>query len=417
MRSARMLVAAVVALAMTACSAPDLKVRGSSNGRGTTGNVRGSTRPVGAPDLQVRGARPTTTSRDDLNRTIEQFDARLASHPSDTEAAVGLAEALMRQTRVTGNAGLAKRAEDALLAALKADPLHYSARRMLATTYLSEHRFREAVLEAQQCLSTRTNDAYVYGVIGDGHLELGEYPEAFAAFERMMALKPNAAAYGRASYARELQGDLGGALTFMRMATDATSAQDPESLAWHHTQLGHLLLAAGRLTDARREYAHAEFVFPGHPFAADGLARVAAAEHDHAGAWRLVEAKLASSPTPSDLAFAGDLLAALGRADEAERYYQLAESSWRTDAPEPARLAKFLAERGRKIGEAVRIAEAAAATRHDIFTDDALAWAYFQNGQLDSARAASLRARRTGSRDADILAHAAAIDAASQRQR
>jgi tetratricopeptide (TPR) repeat protein len=199
----------------------------------------------------------------------------------------------------------------------------------------------------------------------------------------------------------------------MQMATDATSAQDPESLAWHHAQLGHLLLETGRLADARREYAHAEFVFPGHPFAAEGLARVAAAAHDYAGALRLVETMLAASPTPAGLAFAGDLLVSLGRTGEAERYYRLAEAAWQSDVPEPARLARFLAEHSRRIADAVRIAEAAAATRNDIFTDDALAWAYFQNGQIDKARAASLQARRTGSRDAAIVAHAAAIDAAS----
>jgi hypothetical protein len=36
----------------------------------------------------------------------------------------------------------------------------------------------------------------------------------------------------------------------------------------------------------------------------------------------------------------------------------------------------FLAERDRKLTDALAIAKAVAATRHDIFTEDALAWAY-----------------------------------------
>jgi len=57
----------------------------------------------------------------------------------------------------------------------------------------------------------------------------------------------------------------------------------------------------------------------------------------------------------------------------------------------------------------VAIAERAAAERHDIFTEDALAWAYFKAGRLGDAAAASAQALRTGTRDRDVLYHAAAI--------
>jgi hypothetical protein len=50
------------------------------------------------------------------------------------------------------------------------------------------------------------------------------------------------------------------------------------------------------------------------------------------------------------------------------------------------------------------------AVRHDIFTEDALAWALFKAGHIAEARAASARARRTGSRDTRIVAHAHEID-------
>jgi len=54
--------------------------------------------------------------------------------------------------------------------------------------------------------------------------------------------------------------------------------------------------------------------------------------------------------------------------------------------------------------------------RHDIFTEDALAWAYFKVGRLDEAFAASQRALRTGTRDERILSRAARIHAASRHQ-
>ena len=104
----------------------------------------------------------------------------------------------------------------------------------------------------------------------------------------------------------------------------------------------------------------------------------------------------------------------LGRADDAAREYALAEASWRTDAPQPAALARFLAERGQKVDEAVRLAESAAADRRDIFTEDALAWSYFKAGRLSDAASAMVRAQRTGTRDRSIREHAAAISHALQ---
>ena len=152
-------------------------------------------------------------------------------------------------------------------------------------------------------------------------------------------------------------------------------------------------------------------MFPDHPFAVEGLARVAAAEGDHARALTIVTRLLSETPTPATLAFAGDLLAALGRADEAEREYRLAEAAWQSDVPDPPRLARFLAEHGRRLDEAIRIAEAT--ERQDIFTADALAWAYFQTGRVAEAQAKIKMALSTGSRDRLIREHAAAIERAA----
>jgi len=296
-----------------------------------------------------------------------------------------------------------------LTTALARDPEHYEARRLLAATYLSLHKFRDALREGTRCLAARPKDAYVHGLVGDAHLELGEYDEAFWAFDRMNELKPTAASYARASYARELQGDLPEALDVMKMALDATSPNDAEAVAWHRAQLGHLYFEMGRLADASREFAHADHVFPGHAMAADGLARVAAASGRYEAALAIIKRRLGDGPVAGDFALAGDFLTALGRSDEAERNYRLAEAAWRSDTPEPARLAKFLADRSGRAHEAVRVAEAAFAERRDIFTADALAWAYFRAGRLGDARNAMAHARRTGTRDRDILRHSAAI--------
>lgn len=349
-----------------------------------------------------------------MSRTIDAMDARLKARPDDSEAAVILADVLMRQARVTGNAGLAARAESALDAILAANPNDYPALRMRATVYLSAHRFRDALREAERARAIQPNDAWNYGAVGDAHLELGEYPEAFAAFDRMAELKPNAAAYSRVSYARELQGDLTAALRLMRMAAEATSPQDAESVAWHYAQIGHLEFERGRLNDAAIAYQHSAYAFPRHPLALEGLAGVKAAQGDYVGALETIRSRSMDATTPSDLAIEGDLLSALGRDEEAERSYRLAEAAWQSDVPEPARLARFLADHKRRLADAVSIAEGAAKIRQDIFTMDALAWAYFQAGRVTEARVAIESALRTGSRDTAIRRHAQLIARAAR---
>jgi tetratricopeptide (TPR) repeat protein len=360
-----------------------------------------------APSLGASGA-PATT-RDGLARRITEMESRVAARPDDVGAAVLLADALIRQTRVTGNVGLTQQAERVLKAALREDPENYDVLRMQGSLYLSQHRFAEAAAVAEKCRAMRPDDSVTYGVLGDAHLELGDYDEAFDAFDRMMQLRPGAASYARVAYARELQGNLNGALESMRLAADASEGGDVEAIAWYHAQVGELYLKLEKPTDAMREFSVASSAFPGHPFAVVGYAKALEMVGKRDEARALLEDVVRKSPTPDVHARLGDLFRAEGRAKDAEREYALAEAAWRIDAPEPKNLARFLADRGEKVAEAVVIAEEAATIRHDIFTEDALAWAYFKAGRVEDARRAIRLALRTGTRDRDILRHAEAI--------
>src|SRR3954452_21925254 len=86
------------------------------------------------------------------------MEARITLHPDDHGAALLLADALLRQTRVTGNAGLAIRAEQVVKRVLKDDPGGYDANRTLSALYLSEHRFRDARRAAEANCAVRPAD-------------------------------------------------------------------------------------------------------------------------------------------------------------------------------------------------------------------------------------------------------------------
>lgn len=361
------------------------------------------------------------TSRQDLDDAELRARARLAVDEADAPAAIRLAEVLLRKARVETNAGHAIEAERVLRTVLKAEPGEYSALKVLGAVYLSQHRFAEAVDVAKRAIAVNDRDAWNYGVLGDAYLELGHYEGAFEAFDTMVRLRPDAASYARVAYAHELQGRLGEALRHMQMAAEATGAHDPESLAWHHAQVGNILFHMGRVDAASREFARAQHAFPGHPYARAGMARVAAARGDYTRALGMYRTLLEEAPTPELAAGVGDLLARTGDAAGAEAMYVQAETlereGWKSEEPQPAALARMLAERGRDVGEAVTLAEEGARNRSDIFTMDTLAWAYFQAGRVSDAHAASVQARRTGTADLRVLCHGTAIDEAFRATR
>ena len=345
------------------------------------------------------------------------MEQRLRDHPADAGAAVLLADALLRLARATTDGRPANRAATVLTAALRDTPAHYDALRMLGAIYLSQHRFLDALEAARRARDRQPDDAWNYGVMGDALIELGDYNQAFAAFDTMVAMRPSATAYARVAYARELRGDLDGAVDGMQMAEQAAAAEDSEARAWYAAQLGELYLRMGRLDDADREYRRSAFLYPNYPHAIAGAGKVNAARGDRDGALAIYVEQLKRTPTLDLASRIGDLYAQQGNATESERYYQLAEELAGPDMTQTeTNLASFLADHDRRLPDAVKIAEHVAAGRRDIFTADALAWAYYKVGRLRDAVDASERACRTGTRDERIRSHAAVIRAAIARE-
>lgn len=222
-----------------------------------------------APLPRVQGTLPP-----DLDAALTIAQARLAADPADATAAVRAAEILLRKARVERNGGYAIQAEKTLEALLDEDPSEYSAVKMLGAVYASQHRFHEAIAVAKRAIAVRAKDAWNYGTLGDAYLELGDWDRAFDAFDAMVRLRPDAASYARVAYAHELQGELPDALRVMRMAAEATNPSDLESRAWHYAQIGNILLKMGDTEGAAREFARADYIFPGHPDARDGRAKL-----------------------------------------------------------------------------------------------------------------------------------------------
>jgi tetratricopeptide (TPR) repeat protein len=199
----------------------------------------------------------------------------------------------------------------------------------------------------------------------------------------------------------------------MSVAVRAASPQDPENLAWCRVQLGNLLMNAGRLAEAEREFDRALQVFPDYRTALEAKARARVAAGDAESAAVIYRREQEQNPDSADAALAlGDLYMKMGRAEEAARQYELFESLERGNAAAENdwhHLIYFWADHDRNLDEALSLARRAREARRDIHTCDALAWALFKRGQLAEAKAAIDEATRLGTRDARILYHTGLI--------
>jgi len=219
-----------------------------------------------------RTAAPAAAALAGAPGSLARLQAEVRARPTSRGYAL-LGLAYEQQARATADPRFYSLAGGVLRRAEANDPLAVDARGSLA---LSRHRFREGLALGRRAVALAPFSSRGYGILGDALLELGRYGEAFRTFDRMVSLRPGESSYARVSYARELRGDVPGAIAAMRLALDAAAGQ-PEPFAWTAVQLGKLSWTVGRLRPAERWYREALRVVPHYVYALDALAQVAAA--------------------------------------------------------------------------------------------------------------------------------------------
>jgi tetratricopeptide (TPR) repeat protein len=344
---------------------------------------------------------------------LARLEAAVHERPADVAALTRLGLAYQQRWRETADASYLPRAGEALRRArrlARRDALVVTGQGLLA---LTRHDFRRALALGRLARELAPGTARPYGLVGDALLELGRYGEAFAAFDRMAALKPSLAAYARIAYGRELIGNVDGAVAAMRLALDSTGGS-PEPTAWTHVELAKLHLGRGELRRAESHFRAALAVFPGYPFAYDGLARVEAARGRLQRAVALERRAVAAVPLPQFVSELGDLLERTGQRAEATRQRRtvaaidrlLAAGGIRTDLESTL----YDVDHGVRTGEAVARARGARAARPSIYGDDLVAWTLARAGRCDEALPWSRRALRLGTQDALLFFHRGMIE-------
>jgi tetratricopeptide (TPR) repeat protein len=345
-------------------------------------------------------------------RPADSTAATAAGADEQRSVALRGLEALGRY-RATGDPSHFSVAEASLRRALALAPGDGLALTGLATLAAGRHDFRESLRLARRAVRAAPDAVAGYGALGDALLELGRYDEAFRAYDRMVALKPNLAGYSRIAYARELLGRPEAAIEAMELALDAAGPQG-EPTAWALVELGKLHFGVGRTDEAGRAFRAALVALPDYGTAYEWLARVEAARGRHARAIALQRRAVANVPLPHRVAQLGDLLAAAGRPEAAREQFALVAAIDRLQTANGVRTdletALFRTDHGIRLRETLSLARKARADRPSILGDDALAWALARNGRCAEALGYSKRSLRLGTRDASFYFHRGMIE-------
>jgi tetratricopeptide (TPR) repeat protein len=351
---------------------------------------------------------------------VLRLQARLRAQPDDAGSLTLLGLEYEQRARETGDPSYYSKADGVLHRALVVAPGSPLATGGLASLALSRHRFREALVLGREAVRQGSRavvpaaiQSRSWGAVGDALVELGRYPAAFSAFDRMMKLEPGLAAYARVSYARELLGQPRAALAPMRAAVDE-SGGEPEPFAWTSVQLGKLYWSMGQVSRARREYLRALAAFPGYVYALDALAPVDAARGSVRRAIALERRAVSKIPLPQFVTTLGDLYRRAGRTAAARRQYALIGAIRRLLAANGVKtdleVALFQADHGIRLREALRLARIAQRDRPGIEGDDVLAWTLARNGRCGEAVRYSRLALRLGTQDALKFFHRGMIE-------
>ena len=364
---------------------------------------------LAASNLIDRAFAPSWSSNEQV---ISSMEERLKEDPDNPKIAATLGQAYLQRARESGDPAYYSKSEILFTRALKREPASIDAMLGKASLLMARHEFHNARDLAKKAIATDPDVVATYGILTDALVELGDYDEAIRTLDIMVRRKPNLSSYSRVSYIRELKGDIPGAIQAMKMAVES-GAPTAENTAWCMVQLGNLYLIDGQLNRAEEQYHQALLRFPDYAHATAGLARVANARDDLAGAVERYKLALDRIPLAEFAIGLGEVYERMGRSEEAKAQFDLVEAIqelYRANGVSiDIELALFNADRGRNIPQALDLASNEWRSRKSVRVADVYAWVLYRAGRYEEAREMISQALRLGTRDPLILHHAEAI--------
>ena len=371
--------------------------------------------PMDIPDLLPRrGELAKAAEWAKTQEKIVELKQKIAAKPEDVKLRLQAATIFIAEQRITGEHHFYYTAIEKILnGVLSLNPKNFEALVYKASLRMSQHQFADAKKLAEEAKSINEENAYVYGILVDANVELGNYDEAIQVSDKMQALKPSLESYSRASYLREIFGDYPGAIEAMKLAVKA-GLEGSEPQSWSRNILGDLYFNSGKISEAEATYAENLATRPSYAPSIAGLAKVLAKKQDYQRAITLLDSAYAIMPQNSFKEQQADVYAAMGDSVKANTAYKEVQALLQADANTPQHsVALELAQSFMKTKQwdsAHKYAMQEYAIRpKNIDVNKELAWIAFNKKDLLQAKNYLQAAMSTGSKNIELLQRATAI--------
>lgn len=368
------------------------------------------------PLFERRGELATAVEWQRTREKVAELKEKIRKEPGDVKPRLQIAVIYLSEARITGEHPYYYPAILTILdGVLAMDPRNFEATTFKASVKMSQHQFAQARELAEKARQINPNNAYVYGVLVDANVELGNYEEAVAMSDKMQALKPSLEAYSRASYLREIYGNYPGSIAAMKLAVQA-GLPGSEPQCWSKNILGHLYETTGQLAEAENQYAGILVLRPSYAFAMAGQARILKARKDYAKALALLNKAAAIMPEFSFHEQMAEIYALQGDKQKAQTKYaevaKMLDDDARSGHAVDLERCKLYTKSGQLDSALVYGLKEYQKRPKNIDVNHALAWVYFNQHEFIKAQQHMQVARRTGSKDPELLRQAGAIEVA-----
>jgi tetratricopeptide (TPR) repeat protein len=290
-------------------------------------------------------------TKEKVNELLQKINKK----SDDINSRLKIATIYLAEARITGEHPYYYPAVLQILeGVLSLDPQNFEALTFKASVLMSQHRFKEALDVAEGARKINPDNAYIYGVLVDANVELGNYEEAVKMSDIMQQLKPSLESYSRASYLREIYGDYPGSIEAMVLAVQA-GLPGSEPYCWSKKTLGYLYEQTGDMKMAEKQYLSILAERPSYAFALEGLARVEKSRKKYEAALKYLDEAVGIMPEFSFHEEMADIYALQGETEKST--------------------AKYL--------EVIEMLKEDAASGHVVYLD--LSKIYIKSNQIDSA--------------------------------
>jgi len=353
-------------------------------------------------------------------RQADSLLAIIKEDPTDTKTNLKVASLYIQEARVSGNYKYYDiAAMKHINNVLKEAPDNFTALVFKSLIYLSQHHFAEGLATAHQAQQINPYNNYVYGLLVDGNVEMGNYDSAVIYADKMVSVRPDLTSYSRVSYLREIFGDYKGAIQAMKMAAE-TGGPGDEHTEWTRVQLAQLYEKTGDFKTADSLYQSSLFLRPNYPYAIAGLARVALAAKDYNKAiayYENADALIKDNSIKEELADAYRLAGQNKKADETANKVieELSEDAEAANSDESIGhyADRELAYAYLKVNNKDKALEHALAEYNrrpqNIDVNETVAWVYYNRGEYAKALPYVKAALKTNSKNPVLLSRAGLI--------